>query len=406
MNILFVIEQLNIGGAQTFLIRLATQLPKNATNIYVWEIKPSERNEANYKKLIDNNIKIITAPYALWKLFLKNHGWRAIRIISDTLNAWFDFGFKLEAWAMRRFIRKNKIEIVNSHLYQADIYCCKILKNNSVKIISTFHGCYNLFQKRLDENELTPDFAIAFKKDINIIFKRLNGIIYLTERQLKILGDLLTNIPKQKIYNGFLPAPANRNSFEILNSEKNEWVFGMVARGDASKGWEEAIQAFLFLKKKYSKKKLRLNLIGGSHFMDYLKFKYVDNDIYFYGDISDPLPLISMWDIGLLPTYFPGESLPNSVIEYMYSQVPTIATDIAEIPNMLKVGEAAAGQIIPLNCEGKVDWINIAKAMQRYLDDNLLWQENKSNTLLLYKRFDINTCINEYTNYFKKILHN
>jgi glycosyltransferase involved in cell wall biosynthesis len=126
--------------------------------------------------------------------------------------------------------------------------------------------------------------------------------------------------------------------------------------------------------------------------------------VFFHGQIADPLSLISQWDVGLLPTYFAAESLPNTIIEYMYSQIPTIATGVAEIPKMLTEENKSAGIVIPLNSSGKVDVMEIAKAMQRYLDDTQLWQEHKINAEILYVRFDINTCIDEYINFFKSTI--
>jgi glycosyltransferase involved in cell wall biosynthesis len=330
MNILFVIEQLNVGGAQTFLVRLATQFPKDKHCIYVWEIKPSERNEANYKKLIDNNITVITSPFALWNIYMEKHQWKFVKKISYKLNVWFNIGFIIDLWKLKHFIRSKKINIVNSHLYQADNYSCRLLNKIPIKIVSTFHGCYNLYQTEIANNEANLLFANTFKQNLNIIFKRLNGVIYLTDRQLELPGYInIAVIPKQKIYNGFLSSPPKKDSNTLSKTQKDNWKFGMIARGEKSKGWEEAIQAFLYLKKQNPSKSLSLNLIGESFFLDSLKNEYKDSDVFFHGQIADPLSLISQWDVGLLPTYFAAESLPNTIIEYMYSQIPTIATGVA-----------------------------------------------------------------------------
>jgi len=400
--VLLVTPNLETGGAQTFLVRLAIHLNRE-TPVHVYVIHPGTAGAANEIKLAEAGIRTIyqrrSASLLLW---LQKRRWTALgkavaRIGSRTgvLAAW-------DSWHLKRLIRSKGVGIVNSHMYLADSYCCQVLGKTPVPIVTTLHGCYNLIVEEIAQGKCDPEYIAEFTADTERIAGRLNGIIYLTDRQLSsvpVLRD--APAPKKKIYNGFRTANLRQPSPVSNNTGLH---FGMVARGIAAKGWEELILAFQKVKERNRERSFRLSLVGDSDFLHELKTKYPDTSIVFHGLVSDPVSIMQDWQVGMLPTYFDAESLPNSVIEYLFSGLPVIATDIAEIPNMIDAnGTQPAGLIIPLSPGGRPDPEAIAAAMQQYIDDASLWQRHQRNAVLAYEKFDIRICMDHYRLFFGQV---
>jgi glycosyltransferase involved in cell wall biosynthesis len=401
--ILLVIPTLETGGAQTFLVRLATHLNRD-TQVHVYVIHPGSADTANEEKLAHEGIKkLYRRPSAALFNWLQSRNWNGLKKLITRIESRTGVLAARDRRHLHRLIRSKGIGLVNSHMYLADSYCCQMLNTHPVPIVTTLHGCYNLIIEEIAQGKYDAAYIAEFTTDAQRVTRRLNGIIYLTDRQLSAVPVLLdAPIPKKKIYNGFRSASENPRT--ATTGVKTDWHFGMVARGIASKGWEELILAYQQVKASNPSKKIRLSLAGDSEFLQQLQKKYPDPDILFHGRVADPLPLMQQWDVGALPTYFDAESLPNSVIEYLFAGLPVIATDLAEIPNMIdSEGSRPAGLLVPLQQAGKPDPNIIAKAMQRYIDDQALWEEHRRNASLAYKKFDIDVCVASYRNFFEQV---
>jgi len=402
--ILLVIPTLETGGAQTFLVRLATHLSRN-TQVCVYVVHPGSADTANEEKLAREGItKLYRRPSAILFNWLQSRNWNGLRKLISRIESRTGILAARDRRHLHRLIRSKGIDLVNSHMYLADSYCCQMLNTHPVPIVTTLHGCYNLITEEIAQGKYDAAYIAEFEEDTQRVTRRLNGIVYLTDRQLsavRVLQD--APIPKKKIYNGF--RKARENDRPPTTGNKTDWHFGMVARGIASKGWEELIIAYKQVKANNPSKKIQLSLAGDSDFLQQLQKKYADPDITFHGRVADPLPLMRHWDVGALPTYFDAESLPNSVIEYLYSGIPVIATAIAEIPNMIdSASPNPAGILVPVKGPaGKPDPNDIANAMQRYIDDGNLWEEHRRSAILAYKKFDIDVCIGSYRDFFGQV---
>ena len=405
--VLFVIPTLETGGAQTFLVRLATHFGKEA-RVYVYVIHPGSADTANEEKLAAAGIGVIhRRPSAILLRWLENRSWKKLRRLLSRIDSRTGMFTAWDRRHLKRLIRSKGIAIVNSHMYLADSYCCRILEKYPIPIVTTLHGCYNLIVEEIARGKWDSSYVAEFTADTAYIADRLNGIVYLTDRQLSAVPALRdAPVPKKKIYNGFMAAdPAN---FKPAAGAKTHWHFGMVARGIAPKGWEQLLLAYLQIKEKNPDKTICLSLVGDGEFLQDLKEKYSDPSIVFHGRIANPLSLMQDWDVGMLPTWFDAESLPNSVIEYLFSGLAVIATGIAEIPNMIAAGsDRAAGFLIPLT--RTADGVErpqpdaIADAMQRYIDDATLWQTHRHNASLAYAPFDIRACVESYRSFFGQV---
>ena len=398
MNILFVIANLGVGGAQSFLLRMLSAFSKEH-NIYLYDVHPKQRENEILTNLT-SNIKIFSSPYERLEITLQKYPVIFTKIL-NRINQYLSIKSKLDKRYFNMIVKKYKIEIINSHMYLADSFVYANLKYNIPKI-SSFHGCYNLIwdKKRNDKS------FKKIKKEIQSILNSYSGVILAAEKHKQVFKNYeISKQPAlQKIYYGFPQQKINTvNLKQKYNLPENSFVFGMVARGDKSKGWQEAIDAFLLLQEEYNN--VYLILAGGTDYLEKLKQTYKDNkEIIFTGNVNNPLDYISGFDIGLLPTYFPAESLPNTVIEYLYCAKPVIATNWAEIPKMIEYNGQKAGEIIPLK-NGKADIETLYSAMKYYLENPDKLVEHSQIAKQAFSKFDMKKCINAYINFFEKNLN-
>lgn len=404
MNILFIIPSLGTGGAQSFLIRLAIQLKKEGHNVFVYDIHPSDRN-ADYYKSLQDEVPVVGSFYERLTIFTEGSKWK--KKILHGFNRRFSLQDRLCKWQLRKLYKKNKIEVVNSHMYLADIFAAKMFHGmKGVKLISSFHGCYSFIQKQIEVGEVSFGYKDVFLQQIQQVVQQFSGFIYVTNHQLNFpQGILLDEKKKEKIYYGYLPAKKELlNTISLFSRIKDEIIVGMVARGDKTKGWEELILAYIEATARNPKVKAKLCLIGGGAFLNELKEKYQRKDIQFLGSIGNPMPYIRNFDIAALPTYFPAESLPNSVIEYLHAGKPVIATEVAEIPLMLqdKIG-MIAGKLVPLK-EGKADVKVMAEYLESYFQEPSLIEKHSSIAKDAFEKFKMDKCVSGYLKFYKGVI--
>jgi glycosyltransferase involved in cell wall biosynthesis len=252
----------------------------------------------------------------------------------------------------------------------------------------------------------------SVKKRREKVFSRVNGIIYLTPKNIEFLKPLNHKNPRlkfQQVYNGYIPQLFPQGAESVSRKElripEDSFVFIQVARGTQDKGWQETITAFLMTLKK-TQAKINLLLVGNGDFLSELKKRYsIHPEIIFYGYSGNPIPLIELSDAGLLPTYYKGESLPNTVIEYLFSGKPVLASDIGEINNMLGIGtDAPAGYTFNLSANGAVNENELSEKMLEYIVNREIYEKHSANTKIQREKFRMENCVNAYQDFFTKLI--
>lgn len=394
MNIILASEVIHPGGAETFILRMAQALHNKGHDVRVFVFY----NELlNYElcRLIAPDVTIVPAEIPGGKLISKIDG-LLFRLKVDVRIR--DIYIRK---TLTKLIEQHKTDIIHSHLLKVDKLCLDVCNGKNIPVVNTIHGDYLQFYNKTQNNTPIPLLNYPIKAPDNL--QKLAATVCISDKQTRFFAS---NFAKQtsgkisKIYNGYTGAITEQADVlkKQLGIQDDDFVFGMVSRGIPEKGWQVAIDAFL----KLGNPKSHLVLTGQSGYLSSLKEKYQSaQNIHFTGHSDSPINWINIFDVGLLPSTYPSESLPTVIIEYLYCKVPVIASDAGEIVNMTGQGKQPSGLIIPIQ-NGEVSTELLAEAMQRYMTDSELYKEHKANTNACYQMFDMNKCVDAYVAVYQK----
>ncbi len=386
MRILIVLPNLATGGAEIFALRLAKELSaKNETYVYDLAYPLTGIDISLKNRELLEGVQLIKFSPPFINFF--NRLWVKSSLISKLLYVIFLFfrGKQLE-----KIVTEKKIEIVNTHLIAADTLVSHFLKK--VVHIITLHGSYEGINHK------------HIRRRIKTLSKA-NGIIYTADKNLifmdKFSSEIKNSAPIVKIYNGMkLTKLSDKNYRTEWKIPEDAFVFIMVARPTETKGWREAIRAFelLVCKNAY------FVLVGDGPYIEELKTEVKSKNIIFHGYGSNPIDFLLYANVGLLPTFYPPESLPNSVSEYLTCGLPVISTNMGDIRKMIAYEEKQAGFIIPFDSSGRASVTDLNNAMNIYLQDAELYQSHKKLSLLAAQKFEMSNCVNNYLSFYGSVL--
>ena len=378
MRIVFGINNFDNAGAENFMLRLAKYFSFKEHEIALFSLLPIEEKHINRVKIIFGDTfssAELIGPY-LPNRFLDFFLWkmnRAAMIVG-----------KLD-WRKEFIENKTKQKIINFRPYE-----------------------YYLYKDTNDDGELDQITKATGNKILNNNFieraekvlSNSKNVIYCADKNLEILQHVeISNLRLEKIYYGY-----ERKEPSVKNREIARLNIGMFARGVESKGWDILIAAFLRLEDKYEHITLML-AFSETNYMDYLKLKYAKHKKIQFLGLIDPIDeFLSSIDLVAFPTYYPGESLPNTIIESLMFDIPVISTQHAEIPNMIQYNGVHAGTIVNIQgIEFDEQVKRFSDAIEKYLINPNFLQEQKENCKIVSNQFEMDTCYNKYLDFFSKV---
>ena len=240
LRIAITINYLAVGGSQSFALALAQGLVENGHQVFVYDFNlpyfTRSLQKLNSPLLQSNSFSFfqfkIPLPLFFYDTLIR------VRLLEIALTWLINI---LRVRQFKKFVQQHQIEAVSSHLMAADTLSAFAVKNlPSVVHSITLHGSYEGYPKA------------ALKKKREKVFSQVNGIIYLTQKNIEFLNHLKHKNPYTKfrqIYNGYIPQIFERKEKSSTRNElkiaEDSFVFIQVARGTQDKGWQEAINAFL-----------------------------------------------------------------------------------------------------------------------------------------------------------------
>jgi glycosyltransferase involved in cell wall biosynthesis len=392
MKILFTTQALSIGGIEVIALRFSEAFSKEH-EVTLYDFNPDRRNE---QLIAQFNTSLFTIAGMQPGKLIDKLIWKTNAVLFKT-KLLLDFRQRLIERHFKKFIQTNNFDIVCSLSFHQDYLSCKYCRLKGTPVVVSMHGTYEYAAPEWQARaKLTYEYARAFT--------------YLADKNIEWYKQQDYYNPYKpcfKIYNGIdikKPVPKIISRAD-LGIGANDFVFVMVARGIAEKGWKEAIEAFQRIHSKFSA--TALLLVGDGEYLQQLKANSSQkNGIIFYGFHPNPIELIQLANVGLLPTYFPIESLPNVIVDYLLCRLPVIATDMGEIREMLRwVEDEYAGTVLSLPSSGAGVGINsLQEAMMHYVVDSKFYNEKIRVAKQVIHKFDINDCVSNYMKVFDAVL--
>jgi len=382
-----VIQALDTGGAEWAFVRMANAMTAmHEITAYVpWVCDSSPA----LVSALDSRIRLVSLPLP----------WSWMHSVTYKLSLLFPrlaLERRIHRFVLRLLNHLERFHAVNPHLQVSTQIACDAFKHTRVPIIESDHGDYALLKKEDPE-----------MKHSQPVFLRLDAIVCPAEANHRIMRDMPWKAGFRSIIIPYAaPAYSRFTTTTSSSSTKNaSFTFGLISRGIADKGWAEALAAFRLLQKQVATP-MRLVFVGEGPEIQRLRYEVAsDEAIIFAGHQADPTDWISRFDVGLLPSCFTAESLPNVIIECQLQGKPVIATRIGGIPEMLEPDGHPCGILIPISpATGRADVPSLASAMQRLMEDRTFHAACTAAAYQASARYSPQSCATAYSDFFASMI--
>lgn len=384
LHLLMTIPCLLTGGAEWAFIRQANALVGSGHRVTCYLPYRCDSDPAMVAA-IEPRVNVVSLP--LMTRFLHRVLFK-LSLLFPRIN----LEQRLHSFMLRGLQRRHGFDAVNPHLNSGTTIACQAFRDIDVPLVESDHG----------------DYALLLEQDptlhrLRLPLQRLDAMICPSHVNQQRIAELpwassfrSTVIP----YSHALPPTDVPRALP----QDGVFTFGLVSRGVAEKGWSEALSAFRLLRQQTTRP-IRLLLVGGSDYLDAMA-RDLDSElrphVIFAGAQSDPRPWIECFDVGLLPSYFAAESLPNVIIECLAQRKPIIATDIGGIREMIRSESYPCGLLIQIDSTTHhADVTALAAAMQQMLADPALLQQFSENTVAAIQRYRPETVATALCQFFE-----
>lgn len=395
-QITLVTETLVTGGAETFVLRLASALQAAGKDVFIFVLRGEHINQAMVRRMAaDGRLSSVQVP--LLAFVLKLDGVLFRMGVNFSLLRW------MQVRQLRRFLATVRPDVVHAHLLTADLVSARACEPAGIPWVSTMHGDYLALEpKGGSQAARIPDYLAACRE----VEQSVGQMVCITDPQVQQLQRLMPSLAAagriSKIYNGYAANKADVGAVGLPEALQQmpaaAFVIGMVARGIKDKGWDVLVGAFEAL----GLPDAWLVLVGDGDHLQKLRATHRHPRIVFCGNVVDPLRYIARFDVACLPSQFAAESLPTVVIEYMVLGKPVIATDMGDIPAMLEAaGDAPAGMLVELGDTAAMV-PRMQAALKQLHDDEALRAAMGANALRAAKKFDMDACVDAYLDVYAR----
>ncbi|MCF7702153.1 glycosyltransferase [Loktanella sp. M215] len=310
-SLLMVAPDLSPGGGQVFAISVANEWARRGGRVVLLDVAHQPPHPAMLAKI---------AP-------------EVVLLRADAEGA--DLG---------TLIRRFDLDLVHSGIWWADRWVDMQRDHLPADMpwVISMHGCHETFIAN-------PKIDRTFDTRMRRMIDRATWV-HTADKNLQIFDTYGRPPGLTKIANGIAVSPATLDlTRESLGLRPEAMVLCLASRAIASKGWREAVR--LTARLNAEGHAVDLMLIGEGPLADETRAE-APTHVHLTGQVTHLQDYLRLADVGLLPSYFVGESMPLILLEMMAVGLPLVATRTGEIPDMIGTGEAAAGLLVPLKGEG------------------------------------------------------
>ena len=358
-NILIATYAFAFGGGEIFPIRLANAMTENGLSVTLFN-GGYEPPQVGVRKMLSPHTPVINND--------------------PTLD-------------LKSVLREFGTEIVHTHHASMENLFASARTNGStgIKHVATMHGMYEMMEyfitnTREIQNSVDHWF---YTTDKNIIPFKKNGL-YIEQKFTKISNGM--RIPE-----------FHKVDLAPLGITPESFTACLASRALPEKGWKEAIEAIGKVRED-TKKDLHLILIGEGPTYDELRSQNLPGYIHLLGYKANLDDYLLASQLGLIPSYFKGESFPLVIIECFMAEIPVIATRIGEIERMITADDCKIGGALINLQKGKVDPGELAEAIEKMVLDQDYYRESIKTVQILKKRFDIDNVAKQYIAEYQRLL--
>lgn len=272
--------------------------------------------------------------------------------------------------------------IINTHHQACQSFVNDVLAKDEelsrrICHVATSHGMYENF----DQDTL----EMIFRR--NDMVNRISSWTYVADKNIEPFKKLNVYDKERfvKIPNGMKAPDIRPFDLSVYGITKDDFVVTIVSRALVEKGWLHAIHAVERLHDSHPE--IHLLLVGAGEVYDKYAGKLGNEYIHFLGFQENPCDIFAVSNLCLLPSYYPSESAPLCLIEAMMCKIPSVATEIGDIREMLTNGGEIAGKIISLDHHVNED--ELVDAIRELIEDQELYKlavnvaERKRTTYLI-----------------------
>lgn len=377
-KILIVYPSMSIGGSTTSLLGLLNSLNPDKYSVDLQLYK----NEGEYLDLVPNYINILPEAcpfenrvYSILRRMFSRSYWKALyKSIRINKKYPHSLGASQEtAYARAAVSKRNKT--------QYDL---------AIGFLEMWSNSYVL--QRVKANSKIAWIHVDYEKSGMIAdvdrrrFQQFSRFILVSNEAVNSFDRVFPEYSKKStcIENILLPSTviskSNEDCYDLFHYKKGIINFGTVCRIEfRHKGLDRALKSFKNMKELGYK--FAWHIIGDGS--DFEKLKQMIEDfglqdyVYLYGAVKNPLPLVRKFDIFLLPSIYEGK--PMVITESQMLHVPSLVTDYTSAKE--QVLSMKEGLIMENNQEG------ISKGIRFVLDNQELlnkWKENLKNKVWSY----------------------
>ncbi len=333
-NILIGILGFRTGGAEIFPIHLANTLAERGHNVSILVLE-SEGENPEIRRLLRPGLPVYERA-------------------------------AVEDVGAAAFFRASHFDVVHSHYQGVDLWASDACRANNIPYVVTLHGSH----------EVAGLDAETRRK----LVATVDHWVYTADKNLGIFDGISPNGGTVTKLSNAVPERAGKFPFarDDLAPGAETVLFGLATRALRAKGWEVAMDALDMVRRKV-RRSVYLALCGdGEEYAELLRLHGNRAGVTFLGFQAEITAFYRLCDCCLLPTRFPGESFPFTLIESLKAGTPIIATDVGEIRNVIDSGTASAGIAIPWSDDDAAFTRALSDAMLMMLDDKkrLKWSEN------------------------------
>lgn len=357
MKILEFITPSNIGGAENYVVNLSKKFIEKGHEVYI--LSGAAENGKNPDLSVFQFLAKSGIPF---------------KIIGA--------GFKYNPLTILRiayFIKKNKFDIIHTHLSKANIVGALAAKVAGIKSVSTAHGLNKRTQYKYSDYVLCVSNAVQENLLSQGMAAESLGIIYNGIDTEKFNPDTEW-LPKRKEHGG---------TFNV----------GIIARLSSEKGVDLFLDAAKSVLLKIPESKFFIAGTGilKDRLMQKAKDLDIYNSVYFLGFVGHNLvSFLNELDVAVFPSL--KEGLPLALLESMAMERIVIASDAGGMPEVVSDGR-----------NGLVVKKGDAEAIYQKLifvynnkDKNIISEMRKEARKTIIERFDIKDCADKTVDLFIK----